>query len=108
MVSLTPGRGQLSRAHGQGRPLFIGACSPYLDGHGHGIPTQRDHVDGDTPRRGRARIADSAIAARFGRFADCPASATLPCDNGWDILSPDFAPIDIGEVASAGLPDPGA
>ena len=36
------------------------------------ILTQRDYVDGEMPQRARARIAGSAIAARFGRFADCP------------------------------------
>lgn len=46
------------------------------------ILTQRDHVDGEMPRRGRARIAGSATAALFGRFADCPASAGVPCRNG--------------------------
>ncbi|MGO9804117.1 MAG: hypothetical protein ACLPTL_11845, partial [Steroidobacteraceae bacterium] len=41
------------------------------------ILTQRDHVEDEMPRRGRARIAGSAIAARFGRFADCPPSAQI-------------------------------
>lgn len=39
-----------------------------------------------------------AIAARFGGFADCPASASVPCHNRLGFLSPDFAAIDIGEV----------
>jgi hypothetical protein len=46
-----------------------------------GILTHCDHIDGETLRRGRARIAGSAIAARFARFADCPASAGVPCRN---------------------------
>jgi hypothetical protein len=46
------------------------------------ILTQRDHVDGEMQRRGRARIAGTATAALFGRFADCPASAGVPCHNG--------------------------
>jgi hypothetical protein len=62
------------------------------------IVTQRDHVDDEMPQRGRARIAGSAIAPRFGRFADFPASAGVPCHNGSGILSPDFAAIDIGKV----------
>ena len=49
---------------------------------GHGDSHQRDHVDDEMPRRGRARIAGSATAAPFGRFADFPASAGVPCHNG--------------------------
>jgi hypothetical protein len=61
--------------------VFIGACSPYRAVME--ILTQRDPVDGEIPQRGRARIAGSAIAARFGPFADCPASAGVPCHNGF-------------------------
>jgi hypothetical protein len=50
-------------------PLFIGACPPYRAVME--ILTRRDHVDDEIPRRGRARIAGSAIAPRFGRFANC-------------------------------------
>jgi hypothetical protein len=39
-------------------------------------------VDGETPRRGHARIAGSAIAAQFDRIADCPASAGVRGRNG--------------------------
>jgi hypothetical protein len=46
------------------------------------ILTQRDHVGGETPLRDRARIAGNAIAARFERFADCPASVGAPCHSG--------------------------
>jgi hypothetical protein len=46
------------------------------------IPTQRDHVDDEMPRRGRTHIAGSAIVARFGQFEDSPASAGVPCRNG--------------------------
>jgi hypothetical protein len=49
-------------------PLFIGACEPYRAVMG--ILTQRERVDAEMPRRGRARIAGSATGARFGRFAD--------------------------------------
>jgi hypothetical protein len=62
------------------RPLFTGACPPYRAVME--IPTQRDHVDDEMPRRGRTHIAGSAIAARFGQFGDCPASAGVPCRNG--------------------------
>jgi len=46
------------------------------------ILTQRDHIDGETLRRGRAHIAGSAIAALLAQFADCPASAGVPGRNG--------------------------
>jgi hypothetical protein len=65
------------------------------------ILTQRDHVDREMPRRGRARIAGSATAARFGRFSDSPASVDVPATMVWDILSPDFAAIDIGARPSS-------
>jgi hypothetical protein len=52
-------------------PLFIGARPPYRSVME--ILTQRDHVDDEMPQRGRARIAGSATAALFGRFADSPA-----------------------------------
>jgi hypothetical protein len=76
-------------------PLFIGArpTLAVMD-----ILTQRDHVDDEMKQRGRARIAGSAIAARFGRFAGCPASAGVPCHNGLGYPPAGFAAIDIGEV----------
>jgi hypothetical protein len=33
------------------------------------------------PQRGGAHIAGSAIAPRFGRFADSPVSVGVPCHN---------------------------
>jgi hypothetical protein len=48
------------------------------------ILTQGKHVDGEMSRRGRARIAGSARVS--------------PATMVWDILSPGFAAIDIGEV----------
>jgi len=50
------------------------------------------------PQRGRARIAGSAIVTRFGQFADCLASAGVPCHDGLEFLSPHLAAIDIGEL----------
>jgi hypothetical protein len=61
-------------------PLFIGAYPPYRAVMQ--ILTQRDRVDGEMPPRARARIAGSAIAAPFARFADWPASAGVPGHNG--------------------------
>jgi len=55
-------------------------------------------VDGEIPRLARARIAGSAIAARFARFADCPASAGVPSHNGLEVPPPALAAIDIGEL----------
>ncbi len=46
------------------------------------ILIQRDHVDDEMPQRGRARIAGSAIAAPFGRVANCPPSVSVPCHSG--------------------------
>ena len=59
--------------------LFISACSPYRTVME--ILTRRDYVDGEMQERGRARIAGSASALRFGRFGDCPAPAGVPCHN---------------------------
>jgi hypothetical protein len=46
------------------------------------ILTQRVPVAGEMPRRARARIGRSAIAARFVRFEHCQASAGVPGRNG--------------------------
>jgi hypothetical protein len=59
---------------------------------------QRVDVGGETPRRGRARIAGNAIAARLVRFADCPASAGVRGRMARNLFAPDLAAIDIGEV----------
>lgn len=48
------------------------------------ILTQCDQVDDEMLRRARARIGGNATAARFGRFADCQASAGVPWHNGQD------------------------
>ena len=53
-------------------------------------PLRPRRVDGEMSRRGRAHIAGSAIAARFARFADCPASAGVPCHNGLVSLPAEF------------------
>jgi hypothetical protein len=58
----------------------------------------RDHVDDEMSQRGHARIAGSAIASRFGRFADCLASVRVPCPIGLGYPPSDLAAIDIGEV----------
>jgi hypothetical protein len=78
-------------------PLLTGSWS-VLPSRSVQILIQRDHVDGEMPRRARARIADSAIAAPFARFADCPASAGVPCRSGSGFPPRGFAGIDIGEV----------
>jgi hypothetical protein len=75
---------------------FVGACRPYRPLME--ILTQRDYVDDEMPRRDRARIADSTIAARSARFADSQASAGVLLHIAWNILPPDFAAIEIGEV----------
>jgi hypothetical protein len=62
------------------------------------ILTQCDHIDCEMPRRGRARIAGSAIAARFPRFADCPPSAGVHATVVRDFRARAFAAIDIGKV----------
>ena len=76
-----PGGGELDSR----TPVLLTPGSPTLSVME--ILTQRDHVADETPLRGRARIGGSAIAPRFGRFADSPASAGVPCCNGSGYLA---------------------
>jgi|SRR5882762_4882969 len=60
------------------------------------ILTQRDHVDGEMPRRGRARTAPPLLSSVDSQIVR--RQRVSPAAMAWDILSPDFATIDIGEV----------
>jgi hypothetical protein len=46
------------------------------------ILKERGPVADEMPRRARARIADSAIAAHLDRIADCPASTGVLGNSG--------------------------
>jgi hypothetical protein len=89
-------RHQTSRGGQDSRVLFIGACPPYRAVME--ILTQRVHIDDEC--RGAVapalQAAPPLLASHDSQIV--PRQRVSPAPMAWDILAPDFAAINIGEV----------